>query len=74
MISAHLAVLYAVQVRALMQAIKGKLERFPADSSFELTPGDASLRTLWQSVQCQIFVFISLVLSYLVPKPTWWSE
>jgi phage regulator Rha-like protein len=38
MLSIHLAKLYGVQIRALMQAVKRNNERFPADFMFQLTP------------------------------------
>lgn len=38
MLSIHLAKLYGVQVKVLMQAVKRNNERFPADFMFRLTP------------------------------------
>ena len=37
MISTHLATLYEVEPRVLMQAVKRNLERFPRDFMFHLT-------------------------------------
>jgi len=37
MLSTHLAVLYGVEVRVLVQAVKRNLERFPKDFMFQLT-------------------------------------
>lgn len=46
MLSTHLAQLYGVQVKVLMQAIKRNSERFPDDFMFQLTPREAqSLRS-----------------------------
>ncbi len=42
----HLAMLYAVEVRTLVQAVKRNVERFPEDFLFQLTPDEwASLRS-----------------------------
>ncbi|MFA6130103.1 MAG: ORF6N domain-containing protein [Candidatus Omnitrophota bacterium] len=41
MLSIHLAKLYGVQVKVLMQAVKRNSERFPEDFMFQLTPGEA---------------------------------
>ena len=38
MLSTHLAALYAVEPRALVQAVKRQLERFPPDFMFQLAP------------------------------------
>jgi hypothetical protein len=38
MLDRDLAVLYGVETRALVQAVKRNLERFPADFMFQLTP------------------------------------
>ena len=46
MIDAHLAELYQVETRALVQAVKRNAERFPEDFMFRLSPEeDASLRS-----------------------------
>jgi hypothetical protein len=37
MLSTHLAALYGVEVRVLVQAVKRNLERFPKDFMFQLT-------------------------------------
>lgn len=38
MLSAHLAEIYGVEVRALLQAVRRNVERFPGDFMFQLTP------------------------------------
>ena len=38
MLSPHLAELYGVEPRVLMQAVKRNIERFPSDFMFQLTP------------------------------------
>jgi len=38
MLSMHLAALYGVEPRVLVQAVKRNLDRFPADFMFQLTP------------------------------------
>ncbi len=38
MLSAHLAEIYGVEVRALLQAVRRNAERFPEDFMFQLTP------------------------------------
>jgi hypothetical protein len=43
MISAHLAELYEVEPRALVQAVKRNLKRFPEDFMFQLTGEEANL-------------------------------
>jgi hypothetical protein len=40
MLSTDLAVLYGVEPRALVQAVKRNVERFPADFMFQLTPNE----------------------------------
>jgi hypothetical protein len=40
MLSTHLAALYEVEPRALVQAVKRNRERFPPDFMFQLTPGE----------------------------------
>jgi len=42
MLDAELAVLYGVETRALTQAVKRNLERFPADFMFQLTVEEAA--------------------------------
>ncbi|MDA8107714.1 MAG: ORF6N domain-containing protein [Betaproteobacteria bacterium] len=42
MLSAHLAEVYGVAPRALVQAVRRNLERFPADFMFQLTWEEAS--------------------------------
>jgi hypothetical protein len=41
LLDADLAALYGVETRALVQAVKRNVERFPADFMFQLTPGEA---------------------------------
>jgi hypothetical protein len=46
MLSSHLAELYGVEVRALVQAVKRNIERFPSDFMFQLTEEEfADLRS-----------------------------
>ncbi len=46
MLSAHLAILYGVKTKVLMQAVKRNTERFPEEFMFQLTPDEAtSLRS-----------------------------
>jgi len=40
MLSPDLADLYEVRPKALVQAVKRNLERFPADFMFQLSPGE----------------------------------
>lgn len=40
MLSFHLAVLYDVETKALMQAVKRNRERFPNDFMFQVTPNE----------------------------------
>ena len=42
MLSTHLALLYGVEPRVLVQAVKRNIERFPADFMFQLTPEEFS--------------------------------
>lgn len=42
MVDADLAILYGVPTKALVQAMKRNLQRFPADFMFELTPEEFS--------------------------------
>ncbi len=44
MLDAHLASLYQVSVKALNQAVKRNIERFPADFMFQLTSEEAELQ------------------------------
>ena len=43
MLDADLALLYGVETRALVQAVKRNAERFPADFMFQLTDEEAAL-------------------------------
>jgi hypothetical protein len=43
LLSEHLAELYGVRVKALNQAVKRNIERFPSDFLFQLTRGEASV-------------------------------
>ena len=46
MLDSDLAELYGVETRALVQAVKRNLERFPRDFAFQLTPAEgANLRS-----------------------------
>jgi len=42
-LDSDLAILYAVPTKALVQAIKRNVERFPADFLFQLTPAEAAV-------------------------------
>jgi len=42
MLSTHLAALYAVEPRALVQAVKRNIERFPADFMFQLSDDEVA--------------------------------
>jgi hypothetical protein len=50
MLSPHLAVLYGVEVRVLIQAVKRNIERFPKDFMFQLT------RTEFANLKSQIVI------------------
>ena len=50
MLSTHLAALYDVEPRALIQAVKRNRERFPADFMFQLTTGE------WNNLKSQIVI------------------
>ena len=50
MLSNHLAELYQVEARVLVQAVKRNSERFPADFMFQLT------RTEWDNLKSQIVI------------------
>jgi hypothetical protein len=50
MLSTHLAVLYDVEPRALVQAVKRNRERFPADFMFQLTPRE------WANLKSQTVI------------------
>ena len=43
MLDADLAVLYGVETRALVQAVKRNLRRFPDDFMFQLSPDEAAI-------------------------------
>ncbi|MFA5500713.1 MAG: ORF6N domain-containing protein [Candidatus Omnitrophota bacterium] len=43
MLSVHLAELYGVEVRALVQAVKRNIERFPSDFMFLLTDQEVTI-------------------------------
>jgi len=46
MLSSHLAILYGVKPKVLMQAVKRNIERFPEEFMFQLTPDEiTSLRS-----------------------------
>ena len=51
MLSTHLAKLYGVEVKVLIQAVKRNKERFPTDFMFQLT---------WEEVQCSRSQFVTL--------------
>ena len=48
MLDADLAVLYGVPTKALLQAVRRNVERFPEDFMFELEPGE------WEALRSQI--------------------
>ncbi len=50
MLSTHLAELYGVEVRALVQAVKRNIERFPEDFMFQLTDKE------FQNLKSQIVI------------------
>ena len=50
MLSTHLAALYDVEPRALVQAVKRNRERFPADFMFQLTADE------WGNLKSQIVI------------------
>lgn len=50
MLSTHLAALYDVEPRALIQAVKRNRERFPADFMFQLTTGE------WNNLKSRIVI------------------
>jgi hypothetical protein len=50
MLSTHLAALYNVEPRALVQAVKRNRERFPGDFMFQLTAGE------WENLKSQIVI------------------
>ena len=50
MLSTHLATLYEVEPRVLVQAVKRNLERFPADFMFQLTAKE------WRNLKSQIVI------------------
>jgi hypothetical protein len=47
MLDRDLAGLYGVEAKALNQAVKRNLDRFPADFMFQLTIGRSRLPNLW---------------------------
>jgi hypothetical protein len=50
MLSTHLAALYNVEPRALVQAVKRNRERFPGDFMFQLTAAE------WENLKSQIVI------------------
>jgi hypothetical protein len=50
MLSTHLAPLYDVEPRALIQAVKRNRERFPADFMFQLNAGE------WKNLKSQLVI------------------
>jgi hypothetical protein len=50
MLSTHLAALYDVEPRVLVQAVKRNRERFPVDFMFQLTPSE------WENLKSQIVI------------------
>jgi hypothetical protein len=50
MLSMHLAVLYGVEARALIQAVKRNMERLPRDFMFQLTSAE------WNDLKSQIVI------------------
>ena len=50
MLSTHLAALYDVEPRALIQAVKRNRERFPADFMFQLNAGE------WKNLKSQLVI------------------
>jgi hypothetical protein len=50
MLSTHLAALYNVEPRALIQAVKRNRERFPGDFMFQLMPAE------WENLKSQIVI------------------
>jgi ORF6N domain len=50
MLSTHLADLYGVEPRALIQAVRRNMERFPKDCMFQLTQGE------WHNLKSQIVI------------------
>jgi hypothetical protein len=50
LLSTHLAALYDVEPRALIQAVKRNRERFPADFMFQLNAGE------WNNLKSQIVI------------------
>jgi len=53
MLSTHLAALYNVEPRALVQAVKRNRERFPGDFMFQLTAAE------WVNLKSQIVILNS---------------
>ena len=50
MLSTHLAALYNVEPRTLVQAVKRNRERFPGDFMFQLTAAE------WKNLKSQIVI------------------
>ena len=50
MLSTHLADLYGVELRALIQAVRRNTERFPKDFMFQLTQAE------WENLKSQIVI------------------
>lgn len=60
MLSMHLAELYGVATKTLIQAVKRNMERFPSDFMFPLTREE--IRNLSQTVISSIFKHVPSVL------------
>ena len=58
MLDADLAVLYGVENRALIQAIKRNVERFPADFMFQLSKEE------WENLRSQNVISSSSSLAF----------
>lgn len=58
MLDFDLAALYEVETKALNQAVKRNIERFPADFMFRLTPGE------WSEIRSQIVTTLSQNTQY----------
>ena len=50
LLSRHLADLYGVEPRALVQAVRRNMERFPKDFMFQLTQAE------WENLKSQIVI------------------
>lgn len=64
MLDYHLAELYQVETRALKQAVKRNIERFPSDFMFVLTQEEANLLLSIEGVQ-KVFGTLDLFVSLL---------